>query len=135
MASDAGQNWDQRIWDTISQYEQLIETFALQAESAAQDSVRLGAAKAQMQALGELTELLQLIGLMPRTVGRFAQELALDETAGELLDLFKKWELPREAFGDLGWAIGRPALPGGTPGSRYHRTVKARKAGASSARG
>jgi len=77
------------VVEFVDRLETLVEEFALLAETAGQDSVRLGALNAKQRAIVELFNLKQAVGLVPRNLIVIRQEL---DVKGIMYDVVAKLE-------------------------------------------
>ena len=87
--------------EAIAQLDAAIEDCALLVESMNNDSVRLGAIKARLAAMGERDELLRLSGLMPFHARAVETERQLKDITDMIVDLFDKYGLPDAAKDEL----------------------------------
>jgi hypothetical protein len=87
--------------EAITQLDAAIEDCALLAESTSNDSVRLGAIKARLAAMGERDELLRLSGLLPFDARAVRTEAELRDINDLILGLFDKHGLGDDAKREL----------------------------------
>lgn len=87
--------------EAIAQLDAAIEDCALLAESTANDSVRLGAIKARLAAMGERDELMRLSGLLPFDARAVRTEAELRDINDLILGLFDRHGLGDDAKREL----------------------------------
>ena len=82
--------------DLLAQLDAGIEDLALLAETARNESVKLGALKARMGATSEKFELLRACGLLPRDLRVFRFEVEVQQVAAMVLATFDSEGVPVE---------------------------------------
>ena len=103
--------------EILDHYDAGIEDLALVREEALQDAVKVGAVKARMNLIREKAELLQAVGILPRDLGKFAEERDLRVVADTVWAVMDKHDVPDDARLDLAATLrGNSSVP--TPGTQ-----------------
>jgi hypothetical protein len=89
------------VKETIASCDAIIEDLALVAESATHDAVRLGAIKARQYAVEQRFRLKQAVGLIPRNLGLFVQEIDIQHVVMALDAVIAKHDPGVEFHKDL----------------------------------
>ena len=78
------------VEEALDQYEDLIEQFALLAETSSHDGVKLGALKAQLRALAERLNLMRAVGVLPADLGLIDTEVNFRRTTEVFLGVLNR---------------------------------------------
>ena len=89
------------VAEALVQWDAVIERFAVVAQEATQDSVRLGALKAQADALKARLILAHAVGLLPRDLGLFRREADVRLVATKILRTLEAHDVSEEVFDAL----------------------------------
>ena len=97
------------IEERLFQLQGAAEELALVAQTADNDSARIGAIKARLDALAQHTELLQAVGVLPNELGRLRVEVDVRVIAQRVLAVVAEMNLPAEQHARLLEALtGQP---------------------------
>ena len=89
------------VAEALARWDAVIERFAIVADEATQDSVKLGALKAQADALRTRLILAHAVGLLPRDLGLFRREADVRVVATKILRTLEAHNVPEEVFDAL----------------------------------
>jgi hypothetical protein len=108
-----------RLRDPVEVVDQMLERYeAFQerlidiADTATNDSARVGAIKAAMDAMKAQAELMQAIGVLPRDLGRMAVEIDVVQTAMAAIEVLARNGVPVEVQRELVEAVSGDREPG-----------------------
>jgi hypothetical protein len=99
----------QWLEETLDRYESIIGELASTAESADNTAARVGALKAQMDAMGRQTELLVASGLLPRNLGVVRYEIDMRKAAQTILRVLEEHGVGSDVLRDIREALRSPA--------------------------
>jgi hypothetical protein len=91
--------------ETLDGYESIINNLASTAESADNTAARVGALKAQMDAMSRQTELLMASGLLPRNLGVIRYETDMRRAARTIVALLKQHGVGPDVLRDIQQAL------------------------------
>jgi hypothetical protein len=89
----------------LERYESFGERLIGIADTATNDSARVGAIKAAMEAMKAQAELMQAIGVLPRSLGQMAVEIDLRRVARAAIDVLDRNGVPVEVQRELVQAV------------------------------
>ena len=113
--------------DMLDRSEAAQEELALVSATTKQDATRVGAIRTRLNALDAQTNLLILVGVLPRDLGQLRLDLDVQELARKILAVFDEFDVPIEARRALlvvlkSTGIHNPAVPDLTSGSNGGRS-------------
>jgi hypothetical protein len=98
----------QWLEETLNRYDSIIGELASTAESADNTAARVGALKAQMDAMSRQTELLVASGLLPRNLGVVRYETDMRRAAQAILTVLHEHGVGPDALRDIQQALRSP---------------------------
>ena len=98
------------VQEALARYDAVLERLALLGECAAQESVKLGAMKAQLTALDGRTALMQAVGLLPRDLGLLRLEVDVREVARTVVRVLDEHGVPPDVQDALQEAISAASV-------------------------
>jgi hypothetical protein len=98
----------QWLEETLDRYDSIIGELASTAENADNTAARVGALKAQMDAMSRQTELLVASGLLPRNLGVIRYETDMREAARTILAVLRAHGVGEDALRDIQQALRSP---------------------------
>jgi hypothetical protein len=99
----------QWLEETLNRYDSIIGELASTAESADNTAARVGALKAQMDAMSRQTELLVASGLLPRNLSVVRYETDMRQAARTIVAVLKERGVGPKVLRDIQQALRTPA--------------------------
>lgn len=84
------------VADNLAIYEDTLEQASLAAASADNTAARVGALNLRLRAVHERTQMLQELGVLPKDLGQFTVRLDLEEAAGRLVEVFRRFGVAQD---------------------------------------
>jgi hypothetical protein len=103
--------------EILEQYAGAVEELALISATTSYDAVRVGAIRARMDTLRQMTELLQATGVLPHDLGKLRVDLDVRYVAEAILTVLDEEGVPQEVQQRLVGLLERGAAPAGGNGA------------------
>lgn len=108
-----GRDASEILDETLERYEAAIEELALVSHTTKHDAVKVGAIKARLEAIKQVTEILQATGNLPQDLGTLRVQLDQRAVAARFLAVFDELGLPDHVADRLLTALQDAPAAGG----------------------